>query len=253
MSEIKKSKEPRDYKERFEFELTVGNNIICQRYFRINNFNPTSLRSYELTDAVRRCVATIDRDLKDKTHSYLEIYAPKVFNSIKEMSDYVNNPYNQRFLSPGEGLVVRGDKKTDYVYTLKGQGYNALGYKFDDGELTEVSAEENKVTYKFAFKVDGREACTVIWDGYYPKFVRDKIDLSNKRGKFEDDEVGRLSFEQYLLHKMVHGKSDLVFGLIKNICQACGNSDNRSYTTDVDGIHEGWHMRNQCNLFRINQ
>ena len=44
MSEIKKSVEPKDYKERFEFELTVGNNIICQRYFRINNFNPTSLR-----------------------------------------------------------------------------------------------------------------------------------------------------------------------------------------------------------------
>ena len=43
MSEIKKSAaESKDYKERFEFELTVGNNIICQRYFRINNFNQTA-------------------------------------------------------------------------------------------------------------------------------------------------------------------------------------------------------------------
>jgi hypothetical protein len=253
MTEIKKSVESKDYKERFEFELTVGNNIICQRYFRINNFNPTSLMSYELTDAVRRCVATIDRDLKDKTHSYLEIYAPKIFNSIDEMANFVNNPYNKRYLTLGEGLVVRGDKYTDYVYTDKADGYMALGYKFDDGEITEVPIDENKATYKFAFKVDGREACTVIWDGYYPKFVRDKIDLSNKRGKFEDDEIGRLSFEQYLLHKMVQGKSDLVFGLIKNICMACGNPDNNSYTTDIDGIQEGWYMRNQYNLFRLNK
>ena len=85
MSEIKKSvAESKDYKERFEFELTVGNNIICQRYFRINNFNPTSLRSYELTDAIRKCVATIDYDLQDKTNAYLEIYAPKVFKNIDE-------------------------------------------------------------------------------------------------------------------------------------------------------------------------
>ena len=251
MTEIKKSVESKDYKERFEFELTVGNNIICQRYFRINNFNPTSLRSYELTDAIRACVNTIDMDLKDKTHAYLEIYAPKVFSTVSEMSDYINNPYNKPRMTLGEGMVVRGDKTTDYVYTDKGNGYEPLGYKFDDGELSEVSPEENKATYKFAFKVDGREACTVIWDGYYPKFVRDKIDLSNKRGKFDDDDIGRLSFEQYLLHKMVQGKSDLVFGLIKNICQACSFPENKNYTTDIVGIQEGWISRNHCNWYHI--
>ena len=201
MSEIKKSVEPKDYKERFEFELTVGNNIICQRYFRINNFNPTSLRSYELTDAVRNCVAVIDRDLKDKTHIYLEMYAPKVFNTVEEMEAFVANPSNSYRLTMGEGLVVRGNTKTDYVYTKNGTVCE-LGYKFDDGELTEVPVADNKVTYKFAFKVDGREACAMVWDGYYPKFVRDNIDLTNKRGKVEDDEVGSLSFEQYLIYKM---------------------------------------------------
>lgn len=251
MTEVKKSVESKDYKERFEFELTVGNNIICQRYFRINNFNPTSLRSYELTDAIRKCVATIDYDLQDKTNAYLEIYAPKVFKNIDEMRAYVTNPYNQNRLSLGEGLVVRGDKTTDYFYTGKGNGYEALGYKFDDGELTEASSEDNKTTYKFAFKVDGRESCSIVWDGYYPKFVRDKIDLSNKRGKFESEDTSRLSFEQYLLHKMVQGKSDLVYGLIKNICQACSNPDNKSYTTSPDAILDGWNVRSGMNLFRI--
>ena len=37
MSEIQKNNSPRSYKEKFEFELTVDNNIICQRYFRIND------------------------------------------------------------------------------------------------------------------------------------------------------------------------------------------------------------------------
>lgn len=127
-----------------------------------------------------------------------------------------------------------------------------LGYKFDDGEITEVPIETNKATYKFAFKVDGREACTMVWDGYYPKFVRDKIDLSNKRGKFDEDEVGRLSFEQYLLYKMVQGKSDLVYGLIKNICQACSNPDNKGYATSVSEIQEGWAETSNRNLWRLN-
>lgn len=252
MSEIKKSVEPKDYKERFEFELTVGNNIICQRYFRINNFNPTSLRSYELTDAVRKCVVVIDRDLKDKTHTYLEMYAPKVFNNVEEMEAFVADPTNADRFTLGEGLVVRGNTKTDYVYTKNGTVCE-LGYKFDDGELTEAPVADNKVTYKFAFKVDGREACAVVWDGYYPKFVRDKIDLSNKRGKFDEDEIGRLSFEQYLLYKMVQDKSDLVYGLIKNICQACSFDENKgSYTTKPYAIMDGWNETSAKNLWRVN-
>lgn len=248
MTDFKKSNEPKDYKERFEFELTVGNNIICQRYFRINNFNATSLRSYELTDTIRCCVAVIDRDLKDKTHAYLEMYAPKSFNTEKEMMEYIANPKNERYLTIGEGIVVKNNKDTDYVYKADGK-VEKLGYKFDDGEITENSTEDNKTTYKFAFKVDGREVCSVIWDGFYPKFVRDKIDLSNKRGKFEDDEVSRLSFEQYLLYKMVQGKSDLVYGLIRNICQVCSWPDKEEYTTSKNEILDGWKNTNK----KINQ
>lgn len=190
MIENVKTAEPRSYKERFEFELTVGNNIICQRYFRIANFNPKSLQSYELTDAIRKSVSIINTDLKNKTQAYLEMYAPMVFNSISEMTEYFKNPHNVMRMTLGEGIVVKGNKVTDYVYTENGP--KELGYKFDDGELTEISPEVSKVTYKFAFKVDGEERCAMIWDGYYPKFVRDKIDISNKRGRFDGDDVNRL-------------------------------------------------------------
>ena len=226
MSENQKTFAPRSYKERFEFELTVGENIICQRYFRINNFNEESLRSYELIEALRRCVRTIDNDLKLKTQTYLELYAPMVFNTEDEMYAFMANPHNSRRLSLGEGIVVRGNKTTDYVL-----------------------ADECKVRalgYKFAFKIDGREVAAMTWDGYYPKFVRDKIDLSNKRGKFDGDDTTRLSFEQYLLYKMVQDKSDLIYGLIMHICTACSLPEGEEYTTDPDEIIENWKESRRC-------
>lgn len=250
MSENFKTKGPRNYTERFEFELTVGDNIICQRYFRINAFNEESLKSYELLEAIRRCVRTIDNDLKNKTQAYLEMYAPMVFNSEDEMYTFFSNSYNWNRLVLGEGIVVRGNKTSDFVFLGDGK-VKELGYKFDDGELTEMSPETSKTTYKFAFKVDGREVISMIWDGYYPKFVRDKIDLSNKRGKFDGDDTSRLSFEQYLLHKMVQGKSDLIYGIIMHICTACSYGEDVEYTTDIDDIIDGWKQSRQCDNFRI--
>jgi hypothetical protein len=250
MTENKKSNEPRDYKERFEFVLTTGGNIICQRYFRINNFNPTSLKSYELTEALRSCVRTIDKDLRDKTQAYLEMYAPKTFDTADEMRAFVANPENADRFSYGEGLVVRGNALTDYVYAGDGV-VKELGYKFDDGEITENSVQSNKTEYKFAFKIDGKEVSAIGWTGYYPKFICDKIDLSNKRGKYDGDDVDRLSFEQYLLYKMVEGKNDLIWGLIKNICYACSFLNSNDYTTTVEGIYEGWNRDNERSLWGV--
>lgn len=250
MIEKQKAKAPHNYKERFEFELTVGENIICQRYFRINNFNPKSLRSYEISEAIRRCVTTIDNDLKMKTQTYLEMYAPMTFDTIEEMKDFLSKEKNYNRLSVGEGVVVRGNKETDFVLGENGE-VKKLGYKFDDGEITENDAELNKVTYKFSFKVDGREAASMIWDGYYPKFVRDKIDLSNKRGKFENDDPTRLSFEQYLMYKMAQGKSDLIYGIILNICGACSYTEGNEYTTEPNNIMKYWNISRLRDSLRL--
>lgn len=246
----KSAESQKDYKERFEFVFTTDGNIICQRYFRINNFNPTALRSYELTNAIRRCAAIIDNDLKDKTQIYLSIYAPRVFDTQEQMEEYVSKDENFAKMTIGEGLVVKGNTETDFVL-CKDKTVKALGSKFDDGELTESSAEDNKSTYKFAFKVDGREVCAITWDGYYPKFVRDKIDLSNKRGKFSEEDTEHLTFEQYLLYMMVKDKSDLVYGLIKNICYACSYPDSKDYTTDVDDLFDCWNHDSERLLYNV--
>ena len=85
MAEYKKN-EVRDFKERFEFKLTVGENIICQRYFKINNFNPLSLSSFELTNVMRYLADMVDTDLKDKSQVYLDIMAPMIFHTEEEMN-----------------------------------------------------------------------------------------------------------------------------------------------------------------------
>ena len=102
-------KQVKDYKERFEFKLTVGNNIIIQRYFRINNFNPRSLKSFELADVIRNCASIIDNELKSKTQTYLEIAAPMVFNTVEDMKKYFSDEKHAderaSFLYPSAGFI----------------------------------------------------------------------------------------------------------------------------------------------------
>lgn len=230
MAEIKKSNEAKDYKERFEFRLTVGDNIICQRYFKINNFNPTALRSFELAQTIRDCAKKIHSDLVDKTQVYLSILAPRQFVSVAEMKEYFSNEQNHSGINIGEGIVVKGSD-TDYFWN--GEEPVPTQAKFDDGEFSRPLTDEDEVEYKFAFYVDEKEACSTVWTGVYPKYIRNSIDLSNKRGRFDDaDKNYNLSFEQYLMYKLVEGRKDLVWGLIKDICYICSlpNEDRTDYT-----------------------
>ena len=58
------------YKERFQFILSLNENIICQRYFRINGFNNDSLESYELRETIDEIVGIIRQDLESKSRVY---------------------------------------------------------------------------------------------------------------------------------------------------------------------------------------
>lgn len=235
MTEIirKQPSEPRDYRERFEFRFTVGNNIICQRYFRINNFNPISLSSFELAQTIRDCANIIDNDLKDKTEKYLYYSAPMIFNDAAEMNKYFENEANRDKMRVGHGIVLRDPNAPNYVWSAQGRPV-VLEEKFDTGEFTTPITDEDRVNYKFAFYDDGREVCTTTWCGVYPKYVRNSIDLSNKKGNLTDGaDSSKLSFDSYVLYKMVEGKGDIVYRIIKEICFTCSSQDNSWYTTTM--------------------
>jgi len=230
MAEVKKQFEQAlAFKERFEFRLTVGDDIICQRYFRIGNFNPISLKSNELMDTIRGCAEMVDNDLKSKSLIYLEIFAPRIFKTMDEFEKYIENEKNRDSLIRGEGVVIRDEKDHDFAWNGVDK-LVPLTFKFEDGEFSEPLTNDDYVTYKFAFLDYGREVCSTTWVGVYPRFVRNSIDLSNKRGKLDADEIYRVGFEQYILYKLVEGRSDLVWKLVKEICYTCSDSDDSAYT-----------------------
>ena len=245
MAEFRKN-EVRDFKDRFEFKLTVGDIIICQRYFKINNFNPLSLSSLELADLMRELSHMIDSDLKDKSQVYLEIMAPRIFNTESEMYDYFSNPNNRKGIRGGHGIVVKENLEHDYAWKsiLDGNG-NVVGgnpipltFKFDDGEFGRYLTDEDYVEYKLSFIDNGKdldnpkpkEVISIVWTGVYPKYVRNSIDLSNKRGRFENVDIMTLGFDQYLVYKIFNGRQDLIYKIIRDIQVTCSNSDNSWYT-----------------------
>lgn len=229
MAEVKRQFEQAlAFKERFEFRLTVGDDIICQRYFRIGNFNPTSLKSNDLANSIRECAEMIDNDLKSKSLIYLEIFAPRIFNDMEEFEKYIESESNRNSLVRGEGVVIKSIKDHDFAWGV--DKLIPLDFKFEDGEFSEPLKDDDYVTYKFAFLDYGREVCSTTWVGVYPRFVRNSIDLSNKRGKLDPEDLYRVGFEQYILYKLVEGRSDLVWKLVKEICYTCSDSDDSAYT-----------------------
>jgi hypothetical protein len=57
---------------KFEFILTLENNIVIQRFFNVSNYNPESKNSLDLYKIVTEICEDISLDLKRKTLSYME-------------------------------------------------------------------------------------------------------------------------------------------------------------------------------------
>ena len=67
---VQKKVDNSNYRERFQFQLKVNDNIICQRYFKINRYNSDSVCSQELYDTLDDCVDLIRTDLEAKSRIY---------------------------------------------------------------------------------------------------------------------------------------------------------------------------------------
>lgn len=199
----------KEYKaERFQFILSVNDNIICQRYFKINWFNPDSLYSKEL----------------------------------KEVIDIIVNGFmggEHPGFDPG---VINGDlvsKSRVYMWYTYDENYV-------EPEYTKPLDEQWSTTFKFAFLVDEKEVISRVWDGtVYPKAVRDCVDIVNKKTKFEGLD-GKMNFETSLARRMVIDKPDLSYIIINLICDVCSStfSKNYDYTLGLKYGNKYYHMDN---------
>lgn len=221
-------KSPSDFKEPYEFRLLIDDNIICQRYFKINNFNHNSLHSLELTDTIRECANMIDEDLKSKTRVYLWHMAPLVFQNETEMRDWFAKPENAAKAKMFENIVLRDKDASEY--TWDGEKLILCEKKICDGTFTNSLTEKDTLTYEFAFYVNDRKVASTIFDGVYPHYIRRNIDLSNTRGKFEGEDLSRLGFESYILNRLVYDRQDLIKKIVKEICYVCSVPEDSFYT-----------------------
>jgi len=110
----------------------------------------------------------------------------------------------------------------------------------DNEELISPLIEPWACTFKIVISDNKKDVITKIWDGYaYPKYIRDKVDLSNKNVKvtnkdgqtfsyekeaFFKTNEGRLSFEQEVVKGMIIDKPDVLLQITKKICEACSPS-----------------------------
>jgi hypothetical protein len=64
----------KSFKEPYEFIFKINDNIIVQRFFTVNQYNPFSLYSLELKDVVDECVDIIQKEMKSRTLDFMDEY-----------------------------------------------------------------------------------------------------------------------------------------------------------------------------------
>lgn len=216
-------------KERFSVELTINENIVCQRYFKIINFKNQSLFSTELSDTIRDCVRLIQDDLKDKTRVYLINSAPQVFDNKEEMDEYLNLVRNGYRKLEVPSLVLLSNDETSYVWNSSDvEVYDKYVNRYDY-----VKDENNELppcVLKFTFSVDKRVRFAICWDGNeYPRFVRTNIDLTNSKNKYRMEG----NFSQYdaaMIDLMNKNRQDLITKILNRITEVCSYEDVDDYT-----------------------
>lgn len=221
------------YKERFQFCLWVNEDIICQRYFKINGYNSDSLVSEELFDVLEGCVDMIKGDLKYKSFLYQSIVGNRPIKLNGFVSDEHINNLEDMFLvcdSKISGEVTLSDgtviNKEYFTYS------DDVEDLYNDTELL----EPYDVTFKFVFLVDDKPVYERIWDGsQYPKHVRNSVDLVNSNTYYNLDNVSFNSSESISKY-LKYGRKDLLYHMIKKICDVMsGGFDNpNAYTKTME-------------------
>lgn len=233
MSEILKKEvkviDNTQWKERHQFVLSANGNIICQRYFKVNGFNPKSLNSEELYYTIRDIVHMIKDDLKSKSRIYTAITMGK--------STKLTGFYKGERLSNSDAALVFQDDVRGEVTLSNGTVLNKTYIDYD----VEEEVDDSPFTLKFSYLFDDKVVYEEVWDGtVYPKYVRNCIDLSNSNASYKNVDPMRMTFSQQMTKSLNSGRADLIYNIIKLFCDTLsndvddnGNSIDKGYTTSV--------------------
>lgn len=243
--EIKEQRTPKTvdnsaFNDRFKFIFSVNDNIICERFFKITGFDYDAINSERMKSLFvgegdmqyGTVISKIINDLKSKSR----VWSWYTTETPVKMTGFEGD-WKETDDSIFKSFVPKDDKATYLVYPY------SVGAENEEQENGESGAENLKpfdVTFKFSFQIaqnssinkDGRTVfCDympvyeVIWDGsVYPKFVRNSVDLTNSFGHKVKD-INTMNFIQSLTYRMTCDKCDLVYHIIKEICDAATFED----------------------------
>lgn len=233
MKEDEKKIENRYEKERFAVELTINDNIICQRYFKIPNFKDKALHSSELVDTIRESVHLIQEELKDKTRLYLDYTAPQIFADTTEMEQYLDLVRKGYRILEVPSLIMLRNEEKNFVWN----GENAEVYEKyinRNDYIKDENVELPPCVLKFTFSVDKRPVCSIVWDGNdYPRFIRTNIDLTNSKNKYRGE--GQFSpFEAAMVDVLNKNRKDLIVVILNKVIEVCSYDNVDNYTTMED-------------------
>ena len=169
---VKKTVDNSGYKEKFQFQVWVNDNIICQRYFKIARFNSDSLYSAELQDALESCVSLLKDDLISKSRVYLWYTQENTtqltgFKTVDYNALYESMIGNHDY-SKNKELIV--DKATGKTVNLNAEYVEYVPKPWnEENEFVEPWG----CVFTFKFLVDDNVVFQESWDGsQYPKYVR---------------------------------------------------------------------------------
>jgi len=74
-------------KEKFEFVLSINDNIICQRFFTVKNHNPKTVRSVDLYDTVQNIKDAISHQLILKTIDVIDEFFKEDLSKLQEENE----------------------------------------------------------------------------------------------------------------------------------------------------------------------
>ena len=219
------------YKSKFQFLICVNDNVICQRYFKINGFNEESVYTEEFSNCMNGIVESIQKDLESKSRIFMW------YTNLKEpmkMQGFIRNEdvekYGREFLSILTDSSIRGkiEAPDGKIYTKEYINYNE-NVTNDYGELERPN--DGEFIFKFSFLIDDKAVFEKIWDGnVYPKFVRNGVDLTNNYAQYDNKDTSSLSFSAAIIRYMQNGKTNLISDFIRRICETLSNSFREKYS-----------------------
>lgn len=109
---------------------------------------------------------------------------------------------------------------------LKSKSRVYMWYNYDSNyvspEFSTPIPEKQKVTFKFTLTDKGKSIISKMWSGDgYPFSIRNSVDLTNKKYKYENSRNIEMDFIKQILQKSSVDKTDLTNVIIKHITSVC--------------------------------